>query len=325
MGLGLSGSTIKSWFQYRCERRTRYELMTPDDRAAVPIGDDGREKTWAILGVNFENRVVGRLARARRVLRPAAHEDALDDALATSFLRGGGTADHAAQVNLRPRGPVSFLGGNTGIALRRTFADLIRREVVEGVPRFTVVDIKATRSPRAFHKTQVAFYALLLKAVMQERDVTGEVSSRGEIWFIPPDGDAQGDAYAVESFELGPYVRLVEDFARSTLPGIAAREVSAGRNETFFHVYFKCEQCSYLDHCRAAIDPAVPASRRDVSAVPGLSHEGKRTLPPHAARTSSSSSRQRPARSRAPFSVTSPTRVFGRGCCTWCAFSRPRT
>lgn len=71
MRLGLSGSTIKSWFQYRCERKTRYELMTPDDRAAVPIGDDGREKTWAILGVDFENRVVGRLARARRVLRPA--------------------------------------------------------------------------------------------------------------------------------------------------------------------------------------------------------------------------------------------------------------
>lgn len=280
MRLGISGSTIKSWFQYRCERKTRYELMMPEDRTAVPISDDGREKSWAVLGIDFEKRVVRRLLRDGRVLTPSAQHDALSDTLTTSFLRGNGSADYAAQVNLRPFGH-DTLFNSKDMVLRRTFADLIRRETSEVGLRFTVIDIKATRSPRAFHKTQVAFYALLLKSVMAERGISAEVSSRGEIWFIPPDGDAQGDMCAVESFELGPYVRLVEDFARTTLPGIAAREVSAKRDETFFHIYFKCEQCSYLDHCRSAIDASLPARRRDVSAVPGLSHEGKRTLLAH--------------------------------------------
>ena len=43
MSNGLSGSTVKSWFQYRCERKTRYEIMDPSELAAVPIAKDDRE------------------------------------------------------------------------------------------------------------------------------------------------------------------------------------------------------------------------------------------------------------------------------------------
>lgn len=280
MKLGLSGSTIKSWFQYRCERKTRYELMMAQDRAAVPISDDGREMSWAVLGVDFEKRVMARLMKSHSVLSPSADADSLRDDLATSFMRGEGGAEYAAQVNLRPARTVSLLKSED-LTLRRTFADLVRRDLTGGQICFTVVDIKATRSPRAFHKTQVAYYALLLRAVLAERGVQAEVSPFGEIWFIPPDGDTQGDRHAVDRFELGPYLRLVEDFMKVTLPEIASREVSSKRDETFFHLYFKCEQCSYLAHCQRAIDPSLSAAQRDVSAVPGLSHESKRMLRQH--------------------------------------------
>jgi hypothetical protein len=50
MGKGLSASTIKSWFQYRCERKVRYELSSDDELAAVPVIKDIREQAWAILG-----------------------------------------------------------------------------------------------------------------------------------------------------------------------------------------------------------------------------------------------------------------------------------
>ena len=35
--LRFSGSTVKSWFQYRCDRKTRYETLSADERAAVPV------------------------------------------------------------------------------------------------------------------------------------------------------------------------------------------------------------------------------------------------------------------------------------------------
>src|SRR3546814_3916514 len=58
-----SASTIKSWFQYRCERKVRYELSTEAELAAVPIAKDVREQAWALLGTQFEERVTRRLHR----------------------------------------------------------------------------------------------------------------------------------------------------------------------------------------------------------------------------------------------------------------------
>lgn len=279
MQQGLSGSTIKSWFQYRCERKTRYEMMTPAELAAVPIGNDHREQSWAVLGIDYENRVVSRLARARRVHLKRDNEDGLSDDLTNRFLRGQGSPDHAAQVNLRPRGRPPFLASAPNIILRRTFADLIRREPVPGGFEFTVIDIKATRAARAFHKTQVAYYALLLEQVLIERGIPGRVAAFGEIWRVPDDGDASGADHQVERFALAPYRRIVEEFVAQTLPAIAAKQVhSTDDDATFFHVYFKCEQCSYLSHCLSKVSPDRPAARRDISAVPGLSHESKRTL-----------------------------------------------
>lgn len=277
MAKGLSGSTIKSWFQYRCERKTRYEIMEPAELAAVPVAKDDREKPWAVVGVDYENRVVRRLAGETSVLRPPIGDtEGLRDDLAAAFLSGRGSAHYAAQLKLRPERRPAFLGAE--LVLRRSFADLVEREMRGGMPHFRVIDIKATRSARAFHKTQVAFYALLLEALLEERGLKGEVSPEGEIWHIPEDGSAEGDDWAVERFLLEPYRRLVRDFCSNTLPAIASRRVEKGCDETFFHVYFKCEQCSYLPHCSEAISASRPPASRDVSAVAGLSHEAKRSL-----------------------------------------------
>jgi hypothetical protein len=37
MPLSVSASTVKSWFQYRCPRKTRYETLSSKERDAIPI------------------------------------------------------------------------------------------------------------------------------------------------------------------------------------------------------------------------------------------------------------------------------------------------
>lgn len=279
MATGLSGSTIKSWFQYRCERKTRYEIMDPDELAAIPIAKDDREQPWAMLGIDYEDRVVARLARQTSVLRPGfKQEGGLLEREAVAFLRGQGSAEYAAQVNLRPRRRPGFVGGDADIRMRNSYADLIRRVFTPNGLRFQIIDIKATRAERAFHKTQVAFYVLLLRSLLEELGIAATIDGEGAIWRIPDDGSAEGDAWLQVPFALAPYLRLVEDFCGKTLPAIASRRVAPGQDETFFHVYFKCEQCGYLEHCRESVGPGRPPRRRDVSAVAGLSHEAKRTL-----------------------------------------------
>ena len=82
MPLGLSGSTIKSWFQYRCERKTRYEIMDPSELAAIPVAKDSREQPWAMLGIEYEDRVVKRALRDG--LRSGKYADVSDDAVMAS-------------------------------------------------------------------------------------------------------------------------------------------------------------------------------------------------------------------------------------------------
>ena len=144
--------------------------MDPSELAAVPVAKDDREKPWAVLGVDFEDRVVRRLAREKGVLRPSQGDtDGLRESVAAAFLQGKGSSEYAAQLKLKPRGRPFFVGAD--LFLRRSFADLVRRDTLGPVTMFHVIDIKATRSARAFHKTQVAFYALLLEEILKQNGI----------------------------------------------------------------------------------------------------------------------------------------------------------
>ena len=278
MGLGVSASTIKSWFQYRCERKTRYELMDPDDRAAVPVVQDERERPWADLGIGYEKRVLARLAKTAEVMIPGAKDYGLSERRTTAFLLGKSSAQYASQVNLKPRRRPAFMLNAPSIEFRRTYADLVYRHDSGSTPVFQVIDVKAARRATAFHKAQVAFYVRMLESILWELRAPGQVASIGSIWRIPEDGYAEGDTWYEEDFSLTPYLRLVDDLLQRTLPDIAKKTVSHEIDETFFHIYFKCEQCAYLPHCRRALNSESRAGWQDVSATPGLTHKSKLTL-----------------------------------------------
>lgn len=278
-GGGVSASTIKSWFQYRCERKTRYEIMSDADLAAIPIRQDVREQLWADLGIDFENRVVDALRSSEQqsVLRPGRSEKFLSENLTIAFLKGRRSEKFATQLNLKPKA-VPFQLRDAGLKLRRTFPDLVRVDRSKAVPVFSVIDIKATRHSTAFHKAQVAYYVRVLEAVVSELGISAEMDEAGEVWRISDNGSAEGSEYQIDRFNLSPYLRMVDDFLNNTIKSIFSKKVDAVEDQTFFHIYFKCEQCKFLEHCQKKIDPSINPGFWDVSAIPGMSHEAKRTL-----------------------------------------------
>jgi hypothetical protein len=278
MPFSLSASTIKGWFQYRCERKTRYDIMTSAELAAAKVTKDERTQAWADFGNVFEDLVIRRLRETAAVLSPVGGAEQLSQARTIAFLSGQVPVTYAAQASLEPGPSVRrVLELPEGVSLRRSYPDLIRIDHVDGAPVFTIIDVKATRSSTAFHKAQVALYARLLQGMLSDLGVPGRVAAEGEIWCIAPGVPATEGRSVPDRFALAPYLRLVDDFFRRDLPKIASRRVGSGHDDTFFHIYFKCEQCSYLVHCRRAIETVAPAGR-DVSAVPGVSHEAKRAL-----------------------------------------------
>jgi hypothetical protein len=83
---GLSASTVKGWFQYRCERKTRYDMMTRSERDSATIVKEESGAAWALEGNKFEERVLARVRAEQPLLGPGPNEDRLGQAETIAFL-----------------------------------------------------------------------------------------------------------------------------------------------------------------------------------------------------------------------------------------------
>lgn len=281
MKLKITGTTIKSWFQYRCPRKVVYEAMPYQAREAIPILEGQQAGAWANFGRNFEAEITRHLQKRldKQVLAPLAGETVLSDRATLAFLKRTNPATVALQAKLGETPALrNYLALPDEAEIGQGRPDVLLVTERDGIPYFRVIDIKGTQRATAFHKAQVAFYALMLKAMLQHNDLPGEVDPEGEIWLVPEASTQTTEPWTREVFHLKGYVEMVTDFFHRTLPPFLKYRVDPQVDETFFHLYYKCEQCKFLDHCRKSIDPPLEPGHWDVSAVPGLSHSSKRAL-----------------------------------------------
>jgi hypothetical protein len=253
-------------------------MMTRSERDDAIILKEESGASWALEGNKFEERVLARLRSTQPLLAPTAGQDRLGQAETIAFLRGETREQVATQMGLED-GPAlrAALGLADHVGINRSYTDLIFRHVTPDGTSFKIIDIKATRRSTPFHRAQVAFYARLLQGMLGDLGIDAIVDPEGEIWHIEGGSRLVDGLHEPAKFNLRPYLRLVDEFLRRDAPRIAKKTVSANRDDTFFHIYFKCEQCDYLGHCRDAIERPDPATN-DVSAIPGVSHEGKIAL-----------------------------------------------
>lgn len=286
MKLELTATAVKSWFQYHCERKLVYDSMPTASKQHIPIERNLIAGSWSEVGNEFEKRVIEALKRRHpgQVLGPSSGEDGVSDQRTIAFL--GRTQKerfiHQASLKETPR-LRALLNLPPEVSIRPARPDLVEFSASDGRPTFSIVDVKATQVSTVFHKAQVAFYSLMLRCMLHERGLAGEMSLEGRIWHMPPAG--QVGPWVEKSFPARGYEAFVIDFFRRTVPRLRGRHVERGRDDTFFHIYFKCEQCEYLPHCQRSISDVRPSDQWDTSAVPGLSHESKRAILNLGART----------------------------------------
>jgi hypothetical protein len=282
MKLSLSASAIKNWFQYRCERKLVYETMDYRLRKTIPILEQALPAPWADFGRDYEVEVVKGYTKTPdvRLLSPPSGESDLGERMSLEFLRGN--TDRTAAYQLILTG-TSALRRNlelegVEVEFRRGIVDLLLLHTVDGRRVFRLVDIKSTHAALPFHKMQLAWYGWMLRGVLEQSAIGASVDTIGEIWHRPISGGDAANSWEVTAFPLRSYEAVIQDFARRELREAVSRTVEPERDDTRFHVYFKCEQCSYLPHCGKAIADTTPPRKLDVSAVPGLSQQSKSTL-----------------------------------------------
>lgn len=280
MRLEIRASDLKDWFQYRCERQLIYASMPIEDRDRLPVEVVRDPGVRAREGEAFEAEVVRALRRSGcAVLGPRPGQSMVDGEELQAFLRGKRRETYVHQAGLYETGTLRRdLRLPDAVSVRAGRPDLLRWvDDPEAGRRLQVIDIKHTRRPTQPHRAQVAFYSLMLRGMLADSGLDpGQVHPRGSIWHI---GDGSG-IWSDErgAFDLSSREEMLRDFFRRHLPRIADTRVAPGQDESFFHLYFKCEQCQWLEHCERSIADDRPRETWDLSAVPGMSHRSKKVL-----------------------------------------------
>ena len=119
--------------------------------------------------------------------------------------------------------------------------------------------MKASDWMKLAHRIQVALYAAILRSSSKSRDRSR--IGQGGVWLYE-----QPEA---EWFDLVHILPPLETFLEEDL----GRVLSTPADETFWHLYFKCEWCDYYSHCRKEAEDA-----QSISLLPYLSTFGKRHL-----------------------------------------------
>jgi DNA replication ATP-dependent helicase Dna2 len=145
------------------------------------------------------------------------------------------------------------------IKFRDCYPDLITK-TVEG--RLRIVDAKASASIQIKHKIQVAIYVLLLEHILQDQNIDATVDmDTGGIWL---GGDEE-----YTTFDLGAVLPHV----RRLLGHDLTRVAKVPANEAMWHLYFECELCPWMKHCRNEC-----RATNSVSRIPYLSPANKQYL-----------------------------------------------
>ena len=280
MRLEIRASDIKDWFQYRCERRFIYATLPREFRDGVPVetvDDPGiREEE----GKRFERDVLQRLReQGESILRPKGGGFHVSPELTVAFLRGEHPARFIYQAKLDETPSLRRdLQLPDNISIRSGIPDFMEWVDEGSQRRLRIVDVKHTRRPTQYHRAQVAFYALMLRGVFASLGAEQPpIHRQANIWYIGEDGSSLWEAER-GLFDLRSHEELLRDFFRRQLGSISRTKIGAGFDESFFHLYFKCEQCQWLHHCGKTIADDRPREDWDISAIPGVSHQSKAAL-----------------------------------------------
>ncbi|PDW03186.1 bifunctional RecB family nuclease/DEAD/DEAH box helicase [Candidatus Viridilinea mediisalina] len=296
----LTASIIVSHFKHRCDRRLRWGVVAKQDRGKPGLGwnvpahlrSHNRPGIGLLMaaGDAFELERVQALEASLTTTPPLP---GLEQRLHHAGLQQerGRTRVVPLPLNdtialLRQPTPPRFiaqvdinLANHQAIAERflRQFGldpnqielGVSRPDLLELLPatpdqpqrRVRVWDFKGSQVPRHEHYIQVAFYTLLLEAVLAE--------------FGLPDLVVDPQLAVIEArrertiCELAPYRLALSDFLCNRLPALLALPAA----EAHFHVHAGCTLCEYLEECRTQANAAF-----DLSRLPYISSESKHHL-----------------------------------------------
>jgi superfamily II DNA/RNA helicase/predicted RecB family nuclease len=259
----LTGTLVGGYFHHQqCQRWLRLQFVPPDlrggeeeeaewsmERMARGRAHEQRSLDWLrmegeeLLTVeevdasgerrSLEERFEDTLTRLRRLIRRVEVDPGRRFVLAQGVL-------------MRPA-MLGRIEGREGVVGGVGIADLIRVSAgAEGV-LLQVGDIKDSGTARYSQKWQVAFYALLMRALVEEGELPERVAVAGSGFLLlrPLPG---GDAPQLHTFDLGPYLEALPQFWRNARRGLAGSPAGSD-----YRLQPHCVSCPNFSACYSEV------------------------------------------------------------------------
>ncbi|QYZ78026.1 ATP-dependent helicase [Methanofollis formosanus] len=265
----LSPSLVARYFHHQCPRFLRYAAAPPQARPALGIPEPVEEQSMVTdllreKGFAWEEEVVGRRIPGEVLVAPGAgpfHERrfGVQESLRLLAEAPAGTGIYQSTLVAPPGFYQRFGLDPTVCAFHESHPDLIWSL---GDERLRVIDLKATDQVKIGHRVQVALYALIIEAVLEEQGIGRSVDHAcAGVWLQ--------DAEAPETVEIAPDLRVLEAFLARDLGAI----MRTPPHDLPWHLRPGCEACPFFASCRREAE-----ERKSVSLLPGLTTGARRYL-----------------------------------------------
>ena len=269
----ISPSKIAGYFLYKCDRQLHWGMINKQNVKSLstiptlPLEEEESKLMTALTsgGFDWEKELIEHVLVDDLVsvdgFVPKPKGKAFTKAQTFTTLRTIDTGQWIFQSTFYA--PHSFYEqydiDSTLIKFRDCYPDLITK-TPEG--RLRIVDAKASARIQIKHKIQVAVYALLLEHILQDQNIDANVDMEtGGIWL---GGDEEYTTFDLEA--VLPHVRRL-------LSHDLTRVAKVPANEAMWHLYFECELCPWMKHCRNEC-----ITTDSVSRIPYLSPANKQYL-----------------------------------------------
>lgn len=255
-GITLTATDLGEFVRHHsCDRR--FHLAVHEDRevARLPFFDRLRDSIDPVLAAvgqqredQWETELVAAGFRdlARDLPKGKRNEVTWADLAAVLATLPPGVGGYARQV---------AVGGTLGVFRVYGLIDFLVVRWEAGSPRVTLVECKASRRDRTYHRVQVAVYRMLLRGLLDGKPVpVGDASVSPEavecvVARLDPERNATQSILTLSPLDL---THEEADLARLLAAG-GRLDVAASRplDEIGFQIDAKCDGCAYAPHCMA--------------------------------------------------------------------------
>ncbi|QSZ66276.1 ATP-dependent helicase [Methanofollis aquaemaris] len=265
----LSPSLVARYFHHQCPRFLRYAATPPQARAGLGIPEPMEEQSVVTdllrkKGFAWEEEAVGGQIPGKVLVAPGAgplHERrfGVQESLRLLADAPAGTGIYQSTLVAPPGFYRRFSLDPTVCSFHESHPDLIWSI---GDERLRVIDLKATDQVKTSHRVQVALYALIIDAILEEQGIERSVDRTcAGVWLQ--------DAEAPETVEITPDLRVLETFLSHDLGAI----MGAPPHDLPWHLRPNCEACPFFASCQREAD-----EKNSVSLMPGLTPGARRYL-----------------------------------------------